>query len=157
MRKQSPIIEACHMPGTVVGCHLLCLGLCLARGVVLQLFVQTYHRLLSAFWHFYNQCLLNSFRQVIWLECESKFSLEKALSSRSSVNLNGVNDTIAFMMLHTSIGGGSLASKWPARARHYKAAVSVTVHNIVAHEVYNAMGKRKEPPACSGYATCHVM
>ena len=26
MRKQSFIIEACHMPGTVVGCHLLCLG-----------------------------------------------------------------------------------------------------------------------------------
>jgi len=42
---------------------------------VLQLFVQTYHRLLSAFWHFYNQCLFNSFRQVIWLECESKVSL----------------------------------------------------------------------------------
>jgi len=42
------IIEACHMPGIVVGCHLLCLGSCLARRVVLQLFVQTYHRLLSA-------------------------------------------------------------------------------------------------------------
>ena len=67
------IIEACHMPCTVVGCHLLCSGLCLARGVVLQLFVQTYHWLLSAFWHFYKQCLCNSFRQVIWLECESKF------------------------------------------------------------------------------------
>jgi hypothetical protein len=26
----------------------------------------------SAFWHFNNQCLFNSFRQVIWLECESK-------------------------------------------------------------------------------------
>jgi hypothetical protein len=26
-------------------------------------------------WHFYNQCLFNSFRQVIWLECESKVSL----------------------------------------------------------------------------------
>jgi len=63
------------MPGIVVGCHLLCLGSCLARGVVLQLLVQTYHRLLSAFWHFYNQCLFNSFRQVIWLECESKVSL----------------------------------------------------------------------------------
>jgi len=37
------------MPGTVVGCHLLCSGFSLARGVVLQLFVQTYHRLLSAF------------------------------------------------------------------------------------------------------------
>jgi hypothetical protein len=37
------------MPGTVVGCHLLCLGSCLARGVVLQLFVQTYHRLLQQF------------------------------------------------------------------------------------------------------------
>jgi len=23
-------------------------------------------------WHFYNQCLFNSFRQVIWLKCESK-------------------------------------------------------------------------------------
>ena len=69
------IIEACHMPGIVVGCHLLCLGSCLARRVVLQLFVQTYHRLLSAFWHFYNQCLFNSFRQVIWLECESKVLL----------------------------------------------------------------------------------
>jgi len=33
------------MPCTVVGCHLLCSGLCLARGVVLQLFVHTYHRL----------------------------------------------------------------------------------------------------------------
>jgi len=74
MRKQSFIIEACLMPGIVVGCHLLCLGSCLARGVVLQLFVQPYHRLLSAFWHFYNQCLFNSFRQVIWLECESKVS-----------------------------------------------------------------------------------
>jgi len=73
MRKQSPIIEACHMPGTVVGCHLLCLDSCLARGVVLLLFVQTYHWLLSAVWHFYNQCLFNSLRQVIWLECESKF------------------------------------------------------------------------------------
>ena len=62
------------MPGTVVGWHLLCSGLCLARGVVLQLFVQTYYRLLSAFWHFYKQCLFNSFRQVIWLECESKVS-----------------------------------------------------------------------------------
>ena len=39
-----------------------------------QLFVQSYHRLLSAIWHFYNQCLFNSFRQVIWLECESKVS-----------------------------------------------------------------------------------
>ena len=75
MRKQSFIIEACHMPCTVVGCHLLCLGSCLARGVVLQLSLQTYHRLLSAFWHFYNQCLFNSFRQVIWLECESKVSI----------------------------------------------------------------------------------
>jgi hypothetical protein len=45
-----------------------------SRGVVLQLFVQTYHRLLPAFWHFYNQCLFNSFCQVIWLECESKVS-----------------------------------------------------------------------------------
>jgi len=44
-------------------------------GVVLQLFVQTYHRLLSGFWHFYSQCLFNSFRQVIWLECECKVSL----------------------------------------------------------------------------------
>ena len=26
-------------------------------------------------WHFYNQCLFNSFCQVIWLECESKVSL----------------------------------------------------------------------------------
>jgi hypothetical protein len=33
------IIEACHMPGTVVGCHSLCLGTCLTRGVVLQLFI----------------------------------------------------------------------------------------------------------------------
>jgi len=74
MRKQSFIIKACHMPCTVVGCHLLCPGSCLARGAVLQLFVQTYHRLFSAFWHFYNQCLINSFLQVIWLECESKVS-----------------------------------------------------------------------------------
>ena len=80
MRKQSFIIEACLMPGIVVGCHLLCLGSCLARVVVLQLFVQTYHRLLSAFWHFYNQCLFNSFRQVIWLECESKVSLGEGFS-----------------------------------------------------------------------------
>ena len=29
----------------------------------------------SAFWHFYNQCEFNSFRQVIWLECKSKVSL----------------------------------------------------------------------------------
>ena len=49
MRKQSFIIEACHMPGTVVGCHILCLGSCLARGFALQLFVQTYHRLLQHF------------------------------------------------------------------------------------------------------------
>jgi len=85
MRKQSFIIEACHMPCTVVGCHLLCSGLCLARGVVLQLFVQTYHRLLSAFWHFYNQCLFNSFRQVIWLECESKVSNEEGQDTGSGV------------------------------------------------------------------------
>ena len=85
MRKQSFILEACHMPGIVVGCHLLCLGSCLARGVVLQLFVQTYHRLLSAFLHFYNQSLFNSFRQVIWLECESKFSLEFCHSCYNSL------------------------------------------------------------------------
>jgi len=41
-------IEAWHMPCTVVGCHLLCSGLRLAKGVVLQLFVQSHHRLLSA-------------------------------------------------------------------------------------------------------------
>jgi hypothetical protein len=29
----------------------------------------------SAFRHFYNQCLFNSFRQVIWLDCVSKVSL----------------------------------------------------------------------------------
>jgi len=66
------LLKGCHKPGNVVGCHLLCSGFSLARGVVLQLFVQTYHRLLSAFWLFFNQCLFNSFRQVIWLECESK-------------------------------------------------------------------------------------
>ena len=32
----------------------------------------------SAFWHFYNQCVLDSFRQVIWLECESKVSWDEA-------------------------------------------------------------------------------
>ena len=53
------------MPCTLVGCHLLCSGLCLARGVVLQLFVQTYHRLLPAFWHFYNQC----FCPFSWRHC----------------------------------------------------------------------------------------
>ena len=51
MRKQIFIIEACHMPGTVVGCQLLCLGSCLARGIVLQLFVQTYHRLQGGIQH----------------------------------------------------------------------------------------------------------
>jgi hypothetical protein len=49
------------MPGTVVGRHLLCLGSCLARGIGLQLFVQTYRRLLSAFWHFYNHAYSTHF------------------------------------------------------------------------------------------------
>ena len=36
-------------------------------------------------WHFYNQCLFNSFRQVIWLECKSKVSVwwEPARQSRN--------------------------------------------------------------------------
>jgi hypothetical protein len=29
----------------------------------------------SAVWHFYKQCVINSFRQVIWLECKSNVSL----------------------------------------------------------------------------------
>jgi hypothetical protein len=32
----------------------------------------------SAFWHFYNQSLFNSFRHVIWLGCESKVLLRVA-------------------------------------------------------------------------------
>ena len=37
------------MPGTFIGCHLLCVGSCLTTGVELQLFVQTYHPLLQHF------------------------------------------------------------------------------------------------------------
>ena len=33
-------------------------------------------------WHFYNQCLFNSFCQVIWLECESKDSRGITVSSQ---------------------------------------------------------------------------
>jgi hypothetical protein len=105
MRKQSFIIEACLMPGIVVGCHLLCLGSCLARGVVLQLFVQTYHRLLSAFWHFYNQCLFNSFRQVIWLECESKVCCNGyGLTQNVSGNKKMVKFGIVITFLYPCMG-----------------------------------------------------
>ena len=38
----------------------------------------------SAFWHFYNQCLFNSFRRVIWLECESKVSLFQSRSNKDT-------------------------------------------------------------------------
>jgi hypothetical protein len=79
------------MPCTVVGCHLLCPGSCLARGAVLQLFVQTYHRLFSAFWHFYNQCLINSFLQVIWLECESKVTGYRAWGGLCEVWWEAIN------------------------------------------------------------------
>jgi hypothetical protein len=58
------------MPGTIVGFHLLCLGSCLARGVVLQILCTDLPSATSAFW-----CLFNSFHLVIWLECESKVSL----------------------------------------------------------------------------------
>jgi len=43
------IIEACHMPGTVVGCHSHSLGFCLARGCATTLCTQTYHQLLQHF------------------------------------------------------------------------------------------------------------
>ena len=86
-----------HLPGTVVGCQLLCLGSCLARGVVLQLFVPTYHRLLQHFdtsttiaylTHFVKSSGVNAkakfhymrvYVSAMWvpgvLECESKVSL----------------------------------------------------------------------------------
>jgi len=52
------IIEAFHSYAcTVVGCYLLCLGSCLARGVVLQLFVQNYHWLLQHF----GTCITNAY------------------------------------------------------------------------------------------------
>ena len=58
-------------PAYVVGCHLLCLGSVLARGGATTLCTDLPSATFSI-WHFYNQCLFNSFRQVIWLECESK-------------------------------------------------------------------------------------
>jgi len=48
-----------------------------------RLFVQTYHQLLSASWHFYNQSLFSSYLQVIWLECESEVIVWK-IATRGS-------------------------------------------------------------------------
>ena len=73
MRKQSFIIEACLMPGIVVGCHLLCLGSCLARGVVLQLFVQTYHRLLPTFGTSITNAYLTHFVKLSGLNAKANF------------------------------------------------------------------------------------
>jgi hypothetical protein len=73
MRKQIFIIEACHMPGTVVGCQLLCLGSCLARRVVLQLFVQTYHRLLQHFDTSITNAYLTHFVKSSGLNAKAKF------------------------------------------------------------------------------------
>jgi len=61
------------MPGTVVGCHLVCLGSVLARGVVLQLFVQTYHRLLSAFGTSITNAYLTHFVKSSGLNAKAKF------------------------------------------------------------------------------------
>jgi len=76
MQKQSFIIEADLKPGTVVGCHLLCLGSCLARGVVLQLFVQTYHRLLQHFDNFVTIAYSTHFVKSSGLNVKAKFHLE---------------------------------------------------------------------------------
>ena len=68
------IIEACDMPGTVVGCHLLCLGSCLARGVVLQLFEQTYHRLLQHFGTSITNAYSTHFVKSSGLNAKAKFN-----------------------------------------------------------------------------------
>jgi len=99
MRKQRIIIEACHMPCTVVGCQLLCSGLCLARGVLLQLFVQTYHRLLSAFGTSIINAYSTHFVKSSGLNAKAKFhyrSLSYALY-RNQCSLEGAHpDLTAF-------------------------------------------------------------
>jgi hypothetical protein len=64
------------MPCTVVGCHLLCLGSCLARGVVLQLFVQTYHRLLSAIGTSITNAYSTHFVKSSGLNAKAKFQCD---------------------------------------------------------------------------------
>ena len=47
----------------------------------------------SALWHFYTQCLFNSFRQVIWLECKINVSLQKLVNLVcASINLRALHD-----------------------------------------------------------------
>jgi len=50
-----------------------CSGLCLARGVVLQLVVQTYHRLLSAFGTFITNAYSTHFVKSSGLNANAKF------------------------------------------------------------------------------------
>jgi hypothetical protein len=74
MQKQKFHYRSLSYACTVVGCHLLCLlGLCLARGVVLQLFEQTYHRLLSAFGTSVNNAYSISSHLSSGLNAKAKF------------------------------------------------------------------------------------
>ena len=61
------------MPCAVGGCHLLCSGLSLAMGVALQLFVQTYHRLLSAFGISITNAYSTHFVKLSGLDAKAKF------------------------------------------------------------------------------------
>ena len=119
---------------------LLCSGFSLARGVVLQLFVQTYHRLLSAFWHFYNQCLFNSFRQVIWLECESKVSSRRGCSSTRN---STAGDCIQAVCNWLSKGRSSVGEKgWRLNIQiqyilqYVHTTIHTTVHTYYSTEAY---------------------
>jgi hypothetical protein len=78
------------MPGTVVGCHLLCLGSCLARGVVLQLFVQTYHRLLSAFGNSITNAYSTHFVKSSGLNAKAKFHDEPESHQRHPPSTNEI-------------------------------------------------------------------
>jgi hypothetical protein len=54
-------------------CHLLCLGSCLARGFVLQLFIQTYHRLLQHFGTSITNAYSTHFVKPSGLNAKAKF------------------------------------------------------------------------------------
>jgi len=69
-------LSTCHVPGTVVGCHLLCLGSCLTRGVVLQLLLQTYHRLLQQFGNSITNVYSTHFIKSSGLNAKAKFHVE---------------------------------------------------------------------------------
>ena len=103
---------------------------------MLQLFVQTYHRLLSAFWHFYNQCLFNSFRQVIWLECESKVSSRRGCSSTRN---STAGDCIQAVCNWLSKGRSSVGEKgWRLniQIQYILQYVHTTIHTTV-HTYYS--------------------